>query len=539
EAKEEVTRQIKRLERMHQDTSEASLTRTHIETILSLPWGKKSVEAIDIPSTKKILNEDHYGLDQVKDRILEFLAVKKLNPGSKSPIVCFVGPPGVGKTSLGKSIARSMGRQFSRISLGGVRDEAEIRGHRKTYVGAYPGRVINSLKQAQAMNPVIMLDEIDKLGSDHRGDPSSALLEVLDPEQNKNFVDHYLGVAVDLSDVMFIANANTLDTIPGPLRDRLEIIEVSGYSEEEKVIIANQYLIPKTIKETGLDKANVSFTKPSVSAIINGYTRESGLRGLEKQIASVCRKLAREYAENGSFGAADSGNLKMTPAMIQKHLGANKYGDSFYHHDPMRGVSLGLAYTQYGGEVLAIETNLLPASSPRLVLTGQLGDVMKESAQTALSYLRSKAHDFGFDPEILNKNELHVHIPAGAVPKDGPSAGITMACSMLSAILGKAPSGKIAMTGEITLHGMVLPIGGLREKVLAALREGVEHVLVPAKNKANFEGLPANIRKKIKVTFVKSYMEVFEVIFAEASGSKDIIPLRERRRESSENDLAS
>jgi ATP-dependent Lon protease len=539
EAKEEVTRQIKRLERMHQDTSEAALTRTHIETLLSLPWGKKSVEAIDIPSTKKILNEDHYGLDQVKDRILEFLAVKKLNPGSKSPIVCFVGPPGVGKTSLGKSIARSMGRQFSRIALGGVRDEAEIRGHRKTYVGAYPGRVINSLKQAQTMNPVIMLDEIDKLGSDHRGDPSSALLEVLDPEQNKNFVDHYLGVAVDLSDVMFIANANTLDTIPGPLRDRLEIIEVSGYSEEEKVIIANQYLIPKTIKETGLDKANVSFTKPSVSAIINGYTRESGLRGLEKQIASVCRKLAREYAENGSFGAADSGNLKMTPAMIQKHLGANKYGDSFYHHDPMRGVSLGLAYTQYGGEVLAIETNLLPASSPRLVLTGQLGDVMKESAQTALSYLRSKAHDFGFDPDILNKNELHVHIPAGAVPKDGPSAGITMACSMLSAILGKAPSGKIAMTGEITLHGMVLPIGGLREKVLAALREGVEHVLVPAKNKANFEGLPANIRKKIKVTFVKSYMEVFQVIFAEASGSKDIIPLRERRRESGENDLAS
>jgi ATP-dependent Lon protease len=524
---------------MHQDTSEAALTRTHIETLLSLPWGKKSVEAIDILNTKKILNEDHYGLDQVKDRILEFLAVKKLNPGSKSPIVCFVGPPGVGKTSLGKSIARSMGRQFSRIALGGVRDEAEIRGHRKTYVGAYPGRVINSLKQAQTMNPVIMLDEIDKLGSDHRGDPSSALLEVLDPEQNKNFIDHYLGVAVDLSDVTFIANANTLDTIPGPLRDRLEIIEVSGYSEEEKVIIANQYLIPKTIKETGLEKANVSFTKPSVSAIINGYTRESGLRGLEKQIASVCRKLAREYAENGSFGAADSGNLKMTPAMIQKHLGANKYGDSFYHHDPMRGVALGLAYTQYGGEVLAIETNLLPASSPRLVLTGQLGDVMKESAQTALSYLRSRAQDFGFDPDVLNKNELHVHIPAGAVPKDGPSAGITMACSMLSAILGKAPGGKIAMTGEITLHGMVLPIGGLREKVLAALREGVEHVLVPAKNKANFESLPANIRKKIKVTFVKSYMEVFEVMFTASSGSKDIIPLRERRRESGENDLAS
>jgi ATP-dependent Lon protease len=395
EAREEVSRQIKRLERMHQDTSEASLTRTHIETLLSLPWGKKSADDIDIAKTKEILNEDHYGLDQVKDRIMEFLAVKKLNPSAKSPIICFVGPPGVGKTSLGKSIARSMGRQFSRIALGGVRDEAEIRGHRKTYVGAYPGRVVNSLKQAQSMNPVIMLDEIDKLGSDHRGDPSSALLEVLDPEQNKNFIDHYLGVSVDLSDVTFIANANTLDTIPGPLRDRLEIIEVSGYSEEEKLIIANQYLIPKTIKEAGLEKAKISFSKPSVSAIINGYTRESGLRGLEKQIASVCRKLAREFAEKGSFESAEGVNsgVKMTPAMIQKHLGANKYGDSFYHHDPMRGVSLGLAYTQYGGEVLAIETNLLPASAPRLVLTGQLGDVMKESAQTALSFIRSRADE--------------------------------------------------------------------------------------------------------------------------------------------------
>ena len=542
EAREEVARQIKRLERMHQDTSEASLTRTHIETILSLPWGKKSSDTIEIGKTKEILNEDHYGLDQVKDRILEFLAVKKLNPSAKSPILCFVGPPGVGKTSLGKSIARSMGRQFSRIALGGVRDEAEIRGHRKTYVGAYPGRVVNSLKQAQSMNPVIMLDEIDKLGSDHRGDPSSALLEVLDPEQNKNFIDHYLGVAVDLSDVTFIANANTLDTIPGPLRDRLEIIEVSGYSEEEKLILANQYLIPKTIKEAGLDKANVSFSKPSVSAIINGYTRESGLRGLEKQIASVCRKLAREYAEKGVFEACDAngGGIKMTPAMIQKHLGANKYGDSFYHHDPMRGVALGLAYTQYGGEVLAIETNLLPSTTSRLVLTGQLGDVMKESAQTALSFIRSRADELGFDADILNKNEIHVHIPAGAVPKDGPSAGITLACSMLSAILGRAPNGKIAMTGEITLHGMVLPIGGLREKVLAALREGVEHLLVPQKNKANFDALPANVKKKIKVTFVKSYLEVYDIMFGSVATSKDVIPLRGgRRRDAAGTDLAS
>jgi ATP-dependent Lon protease len=392
------------------------------------------------------------------------------------------------------------------------------------------------------MNPVIMLDEIDKLGSDHRGDPSSALLEVLDPEQNKNFIDHYLGVSVDLSDVTFIANANTLDTIPGPLRDRLEIIEVSGYSEDEKLIIANQYLIPKTIKEAGLERANISFTKPSVSAIINGYTRESGLRGLEKQIASVCRKLAREFAEKGTLDTpeADVGSLKMTPAMIQKHLGANKYGESFYHHDPMRGVALGLAYTQYGGEVLAIETNLLPATSARLVLTGQLGDVMKESAQTALSFIRSRADELGFDPDILNKNELHVHIPAGAIPKDGPSAGITLACSMLSAILGRAPNGKIAMTGEITLNGMVLPIGGLREKVLAALREDVEQILVPFNNKANFEGLPANVKKKIKVTFVKSFQEVFRIMFGSVGSGKEVIPMRpSRNQDMVTTDLAS
>lgn len=541
EAKEETTRQLRRLERMHSDTSEAALTRTHIETILSLPWSKRSEDSLDIAKTKSILDEDHYGLDQVKDRILEFLAVKKLNPKAKSPILCFVGPPGVGKTSLGKSIAKSMGRSFSRIALGGVRDEADIRGHRKTYVGAYPGRVITSLKQAQTMNPLIMLDEIDKLGSDHRGDPSSALLEVLDPEQNKLFVDHYLGVAFDLSDVMFIANANSLDTIPAPLRDRLEIIEVSGYSEEEKLIIANQYIIPKLIKETGIDIANVVFSKPSVSAIINGYTRESGLRGLEKQIASVCRKLAREFAEKGALNGTEGekGTLKLTPALIQKHLGASKYGDNFYHHEAMKGVSLGLAYTQYGGEVLAIETNLLPSTSPKLVLTGQLGDVMKESAHAALSFLRSRATELGIDPAILDKNEIHVHIPAGAIPKDGPSAGITMATSMLSALLGRAPAAKTAMTGEITLHGMVLPIGGLREKLLAAQREGVEHVLAPLKNKAAFETLPANIKRKIKVSFVKSYQEVFEHMFGKADASATTIPLRSASAAVRRNDLAS
>ncbi len=511
EAKEEVSRQLRRLERMHSDTSEAALTRTHVETILALPWETKTEDKLNLKEVKAVLDEDHHGLDAVKDRIIEYLAVKKLNPSAKSPIVCFVGPPGVGKTSLGRSIARSMGRQFSRISLGGVRDEADIRGHRKTYVGAFPGRVINSLKQAQSSNPIIMLDEIDKLGSDHRGDPSSALLEVLDPEQNKNFVDHYLGIAFDLSNVMFIANCNTLDTIPAPLRDRLEIIEVSGYSEEEKLTIANQYLIPKQLKESGLSADDVQFSKPALTTIINSYTRESGLRTLEKQIASVCRKIARQYAEEDT--ADKRPNIKLTPQLVQKHLGAKRFDDEFYHKDAMVGVSLGLAYTSYGGEVMAIETNMLESAAFKLVLTGQLGDVMKESAQAALSYLRSKATEFGIDRVKLEKNELHIHVPAGAVPKDGPSAGTALATSMLSALLGRAPTEKMAMTGEITLHGKVLPIGGLKEKILAAQREGIEHVLLPEKNRATFEILPQNVKRRIKVTFVKNYMEVAEIMF--------------------------
>ena len=520
EAKEEASRQLRRLERMHQDTSEAALTRTHVETLLTLPWGVKSPDVLDLKNVKKILDEDHFGLDQVKDRILEYLAVKKLNPEAKSPIICFVGPPGVGKTSLGRSIARAVGRQFSRISLGGVRDEADIRGHRKTYVGAFPGRVISSMKSAKSMNPIIMLDEIDKLGNDHRGDPSSALLEVLDPEQNKAFVDHYLGVAFDLSDVMFIANANTLDTIPAPLRDRLEIIEVSGYSEEEKVIIANQYLIPKQIKESGLGDAGVVFGKAAVSTIINSYTRESGLRGLEKQIASICRKIARQQAE--ALDSADSEDSKktlavrLTPALVQRHLGAERYSADAIHLESTIGVAMGLAYTPYGGEVLAIETNLIPTGKGRLVLTGQLGDVMKESAQTAFSYLRSRAVDFGFDPEMLNKNEIHVHVPAGGVPKDGPSAGITIATSILSALKKAAPSQHAAMTGEISLHGKVLPIGGLREKILAALREGISSVLVPEKNRSSFDALPVNVKRRIRVRFVKEYTEVFEELFGTA-----------------------
>jgi ATP-dependent Lon protease len=527
EAREEVTRQLRRLERMHSDTSEAALTRTHVETMLALPWETRSEDKLNIKNVANVLNEDHHGLDQVKDRILEYLSVKKLNPSAKSPILCFVGPPGVGKTSLGRSIAKSMGRQFSRISLGGVRDEAEIRGHRKTYVGAYPGRIITSLKQAGTSNPVIMLDEIDKLASDHRGDPSSALLEVLDPEQNKNFVDHYLGVAFDLSNVFFIANCNTLDSIPGPLRDRLEIIEVSGYSEEEKIVIANQYLIPKQLKESGLGQEEVLFSKDSVTTLINSYTRESGLRSLEKQIASVCRKIARQYAEGEEN--QERPVIKMTPKLVQKHLGAKRYDDEFYHKDAAPGVSLGLAYTSYGGEVMAIETNLLPSQRTRLVLTGQLGDVMKESAQAAMSYIRANAADLGVSTDVLNNNEIHVHVPAGAVPKDGPSAGTALATSIISALTGHAPLRSTAMTGEITLHGKVLPIGGLKEKVLAAQREGIELLVLPEKNKATFENLPINVKKRIKAVFVRNYSEVFEIMFenlsTKAAGTLPVRPV--------------
>ena len=514
EAKEETARQIKRLERMHQDTSEATLTRTHIETLLALPWNTYSEDTLDLIKAKAVLDRDHYSLTTVKDRIVEYLAVKQLNPDAKSPILCFSGPPGVGKTSLGKSIAECMNKEFARISLGGVRDEADMRGHRKTYVGAYPGRIIQAIKQAKTSNPVIMLDEIDKLGSDHRGDPSSALLEILDPEQNKNYVDHYLGVGFDLSKVMFIANANRLDTIPAPLRDRLEIIEVSGYSEEEKLMIANQYLIPKELKENGLDSEKVHFSNPAVSAIISGYTKESGLRGLKKQISAICRKIARQYAEKT---LEQESTLKLTPSFVHKNLGARKFSESFFHAEAISGVSLGLAYTSVGGEVLAIETNLIKSGQHKLVLTGQLGDVMKESAQAAISFIRAKANFFGIPKEYFKDYELHVHIPQGGIPKDGPSAGISLATSMLSALLDQPPLEKTAMTGEITLHGKVLPIGGLKEKLLAAQREGMKLVILPESNKPMFNEIAQYIKKKMKVVFVKDYIEAFHMLFPNAA----------------------
>ena len=506
--------------------------------MIGLPWQKKTKISRELALAEKILDEDHYGLEKVKERIIEYLAVKKLNPTAKSPILCFVGPPGVGKTSLGKSVARAMSRGFSRISLGGVRDEADIRGHRKTYVGAFPGRIISGIKQTGTSNPVMMLDEIDKLGSDHRGDPSSALLEVLDPEQNKGFVDHYLGIQFDLSSILFIANANTLETIPAPLRDRLEIIVVSGYSEEEKVIIAINYLIPKQVKEAGLEIANIVFGKNSVATIINGYTRESGLRSLEQKIASVCRKIARHYAEDGfDVTQKKSEPMKLTPTAIQRHLGAQRYGDDFYHMEPTVGVALGMAYTQYGGEIMAIETNLIESDNFKMVLTGKLGDVMKESAHAAVSFVRSYFEVFGLDTKILMKNELHIHVPAGAVPKDGPSAGIALATSILSALLGTAPRAKTSMTGEITIHGKVLAIGGLKEKLLAAQREGMECVVLPENNRAIFNEMPPTLKKKLKVTFVKDYFEVFDYMFG--GQTRKLVPLRPIRGNLASGELAS
>lgn len=515
EAKKEAERQLKRLERMHSDTSEASLTRTHVETLLSLPWEKTTEDVLELKAVVETLDEDHYGLNQVKDRIVEYLAVKKLNPEAKTPILCFVGPPGVGKTSLGKSIAKAMGREFVRISLGGVRDEADIRGHRKTYVGAFPGRIVQALKKAGTKNPVIMLDEIDKLGSDHRGDPSSALLEVLDPSQNNSFVDHYLGIGFDLSQVFFVGNANTLDSVPAPLRDRLEIIEVSGYSQEEKIQIASQFLIPRQLKDTGLAAREVGFTKPAIQTLIEDYTRESGLRGLEKQVACVCRKIARQLAEQeeGASKSLLGKNSKISPALVTKLLGAQKFGDKFYHAEPAIGVSLGLAYTQYGGCVLAVETNFVASSKSGLVLTGQLGDVMKESAQAAMSFVKSNLEMLSLAPDTLDKNEIHIHFPAGGTPKDGPSAGITIASSIISALLGAKPKAKIAMTGEISLLGKVLPIGGLKEKLLAAQREGMELVVLPEANKAVYLELPNSVKKKIKVKFVNHYWQVFRELF--------------------------
>ncbi len=504
EVKEEASKQLKRLSRMHSDSAEATVVRTFLEWIVELPWGKYTKDNLDIENAKKVLEEDHFGLEEVKDRILDFLAVRKLNAKMKSPIICFVGPPGVGKTSLGRSIARAMGRKFVRISLGGLRDEAEIRGHRRTYIGALPGKIIQGLRNAGSSNPVFMLDEIDKLGSDFRGDPSSALLEVLDPEQNNAFVDHYLGVPYDLSKVMFITTANYLDPIPPALKDRMEIIHIPGYIEEEKIQIAKKYLVPRQIAENGLKEHQLEINDKILSFIISGYTRESGLRNLERLIGTICRKVARRVA------SGEDKVFKITKNNVLKYLGPIKY----YEEDELKenevGIVTGLAWTPYGGDVLFIESAKYKGKG-NLVLTGQLGDVMKESARAALTFVRSIAEKYNIEPKLFEEHDIHLHVPAGAIPKDGPSAGITMATAIFSLFSGKKVRKDVAMTGEITITGKVLPIGGLKEKLLAAKRMGIKTVVIPKKNENDMIKLPKELKKGIHVIPVERFEEVLKI----------------------------
>ena len=503
EAKEELEKQLKRLSTMHPEAAEASVVRTWLDWITGLPWSQMTEDNLDITKARTILDEDHYDLEKIKDRIIEFLAVRQLRPDSKGPILCFVGPPGVGKTSLGRSIARALGRKFIRISLGGVRDEAEIRGHRRTYVGALPGRIIQGIHQAGTSNPVFMLDEVDKIGADFRGDPSSALLEVLDPEQNNTFRDHYLGVAYDLSHVMFITTANVTDTIQPAFLDRMEVIRLAGYTEEEKLEIARRYLIPKQLEENGLSSDQIEFTTPALHLLIDGYTREAGLRNLEREIGSLCRKVAVEVARG------KHGKRRITPSVVERLLGPRKFLPESQLKEDRVGVVTGLAYTIYGGDVLFVEALALPGKG-KLTLTGSLGDVMKESAEAALSFARSRATQFGIDPEWFDTHSIHVHVPAGAIPKDGPSAGVTLLTAMVSAASNRPVRHDLAMTGEITLRGDVLPVGGIKEKVLAALRAGVRDILLPAENERDLVELPPRARRQARVKFVRHADEVLE-----------------------------
>jgi len=500
----EALKQLGRLENMHPDAGEAGIIRTYLDWLVEIPWSKASRDSLDIARAEKILNDDHYYLDKIKERILEFLAVRKLKKKMKGPILCFVGPPGVGKTSLGKSIARAMGRKFVRMSLGGVRDEAEIRGHRRTYIGALPGRIIQGMKQAGTTNPVIMLDEIDKLGYDYKGDPSSALLEVLDPEQNHSFSDHYISQPYNLSNVMFIATANQIDPVPSALRDRMEVINLAGYTEEEKLAIAKRYLVPRQLKENGLKAKQIRFSDDAIIEIIAKYTREAGLRNLEREIGTVCRKVARKVAE---------GNTKLVTVSAKNlhgFLGAAKYLREEDLDKNEVGVVNGLAWTPVGGEILHIEASLMQGKAG-LTLTGQLGDVMKESVQAALSYIRAHAAVLNVKPEFFQDHEIHVHVPAGAIPKDGPSAGIAMTTALVSVIAGIPVKKDVAMTGEVTLRGKVLPIGGLKEKILAAVRSRMRMVIIPEQNKKDLEDIPAEILKKVKIVTVTEVGEVLKL----------------------------
>ncbi len=506
DVRKEADKQLRRLSSMHSDSSEANVVRNYLEWLVDLPWKKTTKDVLDIKHASTILNEDHYALEKVKDRILEYLSVRKLNPESKGPILCFVGPPGTGKTSLGRSIARALGRKFQRISLGGMRDEAEIRGHRRTYIGAMPGRIVQALKQAGTKNPVIVLDELDKLGTDFRGDPSSALLEVLDPEQNFSFSDHYLNVPFDLSKIMFLCTANTLDTIPAPLRDRMEIITLPGYTVHEKKSIAEIHLLPKMIKEHGLLIEDVSISDSAVERVIKEYTREAGLRNLERELGAICRKLARKRAE-GKEGA-----FKVNEGQVPKLLGVPRFVEDDAEKQLPPGSALGLAWTPFGGDVLNVEVSLMKGKGA-LLLTGQLGDVMKESAQAGLSYTRNRAKDLGIDVDFTRKQDIHIHVPAGATPKDGPSAGITLCTALISALTEKSVDASVCMTGEITLRGRVLPVGGIKEKILAAVARDLKHVIIPKKNMKDLEDVPKDLLSKINVHPVAHIDEVLPIAF--------------------------
>ncbi len=520
DVKKEAIKQIDRLRMMHQDSAEANIIRTYLDWMTDLPWGKATQDRLDIKGAAKNLDEDHYGLEKVKQRILEYLAVRKLNPDKKGAILCFVGPPGVGKTSLGRSIARALGREFYRLSIGGVRDEAEIRGHRRTYIGAMPGRIVQGIKQAGSNNPVFMIDEVDKIGQDYRGDPSSALLEVLDPEQNFSFQDHYLNVPFDLSRVMFITTANLIDPIPGPLKDRMEIIELPGYTDQEKLQIAKRYLVSRQVGENGMKFEDIKFSDEAILDLINHYTKEAGVRNLEREIGSICRKVARDIAEkNGKRKKI----YHITANSVSRYLGVQKFLPEQERTEHEVGVSTGLAWTQFGGEILYIEASVLKCHEGKggnLVLTGHLGDVMKESAQAGLTYIRSRAKDLGI-PDTFNKdNDIHVHVPAGAIPKDGPSAGITMATAVISALTNKAVRKDIAMTGEITLRGKVLPIGGLKEKTLAAHRNKIFEIIIPKDNEKDLEDIPPLVMKKLKFYPVSSMDDVLKHVFVQEKAEK-------------------
>ena len=504
EIKEKISKEIDRLSRMSSSSAEAVVVRNYVETIFSLPWDKESKDKLDIKEAGRILDEDHFGLDKVKERILEYLAIRKLAKNLKGPIICLVGPPGVGKTSIAKSIARSLNRKFARVSLGGVRDEAEIRGHRRTYVGAIPGRILNAIKECQSKNPVFLFDEIDKMASDFRGDPASAMLEVLDPEQNREFTDHYLEIPFDLSKVLFITTANSLSTIPRPLLDRMEIIEVSGYTEEEKLKITEKYLLPKQIKDHGLSEDFIKISEDTIRDIINYYTRESGVRNLERKIGHVCRKSAKKFVEK-----PDLKSIRINRTNLEKYLGKHIYRHDVIKEKPEVGLVTGLAWTSVGGDTLSIEVTPMKGKG-NLVLTGQLGDVMKESAKTGISFIRSKCDEFKIDPEFHKEQDIHIHIPEGAIPKDGPSAGITMATAVISALTNIPVRNTVAMTGEITLRGRALAVGGIKEKVLAAYRAGIKKVLLPEENEKDLDEIPDNVKKNMEFVLVSNMDTVLE-----------------------------